>query len=155
MIRRQPINIPLELSHIGSSRIINFFMQASFLKSKSIFFASILIVIGLYFFGFANNSVKAFSISEFISSKINLTQGSENISIDKTTGNQVVTILRSLSVIKLDDSVFRNPAFGLLTDLSISLPPVTNQGRRNPFAPLGVDVVNAPVMSATQTGPSF
>lgn len=70
-----------------------------------------------------------------------------------STGSQVVEILRNLTVIKLDDAVFRNPAFNQLSDMSIALPPIVNQGRRNPFAPAGSDYV-APVVS-TQTGPSL
>ena len=54
-----------------------------------------------------------------------------------TPGGQVVVLLRNLSVIRLDDTVFTNPSFGLLEDLSVQLPQVTSQGRRNPFASVG------------------
>lgn len=56
-----------------------------------------------------------------------------------TPGSQVVALLRNLSAIQLNDQVFTNPSFALLTDLSVQLPEVTNQGRRNPFAPVGSD----------------
>ena len=56
-----------------------------------------------------------------------------------TPGQQVVALLRNLSSIQLDDTIFTNPSFGLLQDLSVQLPEVTNQGRRNPFAPVGSD----------------
>lgn len=63
------------------------------------------------------------------------------------TGQQVVNLLRSLSTIQLSDAVFQNPTFSLLQDMSIALPPVTNPGRRNPFAPIGND--GAPLTGIT------
>ena len=131
-------------------------MQKLFSKFVISFGICCLIVTGTYLFGFKNNHAVALSLSGLISSNTGSSQGLQNNTVDQNTGSQVVTILRNLSVIKLDDSVFRNPAFGLLTDLSISLPPVTNQGRRNPFAPIGTDT---DVSSSTNTnalgGPSF
>lgn len=68
------------------------------------------------------------------------------------TGDQVVSLLRNLSVIQLSDAVFQNPGFAMLQDISITLPPVTDQGRRNPFAPVGTDLVSfASATSATTT----
>lgn len=66
-------------------------------------------------------------------------QGLQNQASSSTTGSQVVQILRNLSVIKLDDRVFKNPAFAMLVDLSTAIPAATNPGRRNPFAPIGAD----------------
>lgn len=66
------------------------------------------------------------------------------------TGDQVVSLLRNLSTIQLNDAVFQHPGFGLLRDITITLPPVTNQGRRNPFAPLSGDNAATP---ATQFAP--
>lgn len=64
-----------------------------------------------------------------------------------STGQQVVNLLRSLSTIQLSDAVFQNPTFSLLQDMSIALPPVTNPGRRNPFAPIGNDTGSTTVSS--------
>jgi hypothetical protein len=90
------------------------------------------------------------STTGLVSANTGTAQGLQNTTGDQnTTGSQVVTILRNLSVIKLDDSVFRNPAFALLTDISISLPLVTDQGRRNPFAAVGTDTPATPTTSAT------
>ena len=136
------------------------------MKSKSSIFiiaivALVIIGAGLYFFVFNKSGTTTSSTTGLVSSNTGTSQGLQNSTTGQdTTGNQVVTILRNLSVIKLDDSVFRNPAFALLTDISISLPPVTNQGRRNPFAPVGVDtVVSQPLPAttpgATTAGPSF
>ncbi|MDB4984608.1 MAG: hypothetical protein JWM20_787 [Patescibacteria group bacterium] len=67
-------------------------------------------------------------------------------------GDEVVSILRNLTAISLSDAVFQNPSFAMLTDLSISLPPATNPGRRNPFAPVGADAAAAtPIATSTST----
>ncbi len=46
----------------------------------------------------------------------------------------LVATLGSLNVIRLDDSIFKDPVFASLTDFGIVLPP-QEVGRRNPFAP--------------------
>jgi len=77
-----------------------------------------------------------------------------------TTNNQVLLLLRSLSVIDLDDTLFRNPAFGLLSDQSVSLPAITTQGRRNPFAPIGsgngvtAEIIETPATETAGSGPA-
>ncbi len=115
------------------------------MKSTPSKFIHILIIVGViatagYFLGFKNDHVDAAETAGLVSANKGATQGLPNTTAaGDNTGSQVVSILRNLSVIKLDDAVFRNPALALLTDISISLPPVTNQGRRNPFAPVGTD----------------
>lgn len=67
-------------------------------------------------------------------------------------GNQVVTLLRNLSTITLDDAVFRNPGFNRLQNQTIGLPVPASQGRRNPFAPASGTV---PAASSEQQSPTF
>lgn len=116
----------------------------------------------VYYFGYKKDG--ASTVAGLVSSRTGASQGLQsNTTVGEgSTGSQVVAILRNLSVIKLDDSVFRNPAFALLTDISISLPPVTNQGRRNPFAPVGAGDIAIPTTTTTPGtgtiptgGPSF
>lgn len=132
------------------------------MKSKSsMFILGILILAivgaGVYFFVIKKDGDS--SATGLVSTNTGATQGLQNTAAAQSaTGSQVVAILRNLSVIKLDDSVFKNPAFALLTDVSISLPPITNQGRRNPFAPIGTDPMtpDPTTTSATgTTGPTF
>ena len=137
-------------------------------KSPLLKFAQVLIIVGIiavtgYFFGFKNDYANAADTPGLVSTNKGTAQGLQNTAATgDTTGSQVVSILRNLSVIKLDDAVFRNPAFALLTDISISLPPVTNQGRRNPFAPVGAADIAIPATITTPGtgtiptgGPSF
>ncbi len=111
----------------------------------------------VYYFGYKKDGVA--TVTGLVSSNTGASTGLQNSAIGEgSTGSQVVAILRNLSAIKLDDSVFRNPAFALLTDISISLPPVTNQGRRNPFAPVGAadTTTTTPGTGTVPTGgPSF
>lgn len=55
-------------------------------------------------------------------------------------GRDFLTLLLSVKNITLDDSVLTDPAFATLSDSSILLIPDGNEGRPNPFAPLGSDI---------------
>lgn len=52
---------------------------------------------------------------------------------------EFLTLLLNVKNIKLDDAIFSDNAFISLHDSSIILIPDGNEGRINPFAPLGVD----------------
>ena len=63
-------------------------------------------------------------------------------------GQEFLTTLLNLKNIQLDDSVFNDPAFSKLQDYTITLVPEGNEGRVNPFAPIGTDF-SATTVSAT------
>ena len=123
------------------------------MKSKSSIFIMIvviLLVVGglVYFFVIKKDdampadgsTVPLAGTSGLVSSNTGKTTGIAVATTGTTsTGDQVVNLLRSLSVIQLSDAIFQNPGFDMLRDISITLPPVTNQGRRNPFAPISGD----------------
>lgn len=70
---------------------------------------------------------------------------------------EFLSILLSVRSIKLDDSIFSDPAFLSLRDSSIELVPDGSEGRPNPFAPIGSDVADvppAPPMSEASGVPS-
>jgi len=69
------------------------------------------------------------------------------VEVDNTFGQDFLALLLSVKNIKLDDSIFSNPAFTSLHDSSILLIPDGNEGRANPFAPIGAD--NIVVVPAT------
>lgn len=63
-----------------------------------------------------------------------------------TSGStQIVALLKNLSGIRLNDSLFLYPAFRTLQDISIVLPTPSSEGRQNPFAPIGTQTA-APVV---------
>jgi hypothetical protein len=49
-------------------------------------------------------------------------------------GAELLVLLRNLDIISMDTSVLTNPAFHALNDRTIKLPPIPEQGKRNPFA---------------------
>ena len=55
-----------------------------------------------------------------------------------------LSLLLNVKNIKLDETIFSDGAFSALTDSSITLLPDGTEGRPNPFAPIGSDVLTAP-----------
>ncbi len=56
------------------------------------------------------------------------------------TNDEFVSILLSVKNLKLDDSIFKDPAFLSLQDSSITLIQDGTEGRPNPFAPIGTEI---------------
>jgi hypothetical protein len=54
-------------------------------------------------------------------------------------GQDFLSVLLSVQSIKLDVSLFSSKAFAILQDFNRPIPPDQDPGRRNPFAPIGVD----------------
>ncbi len=66
-----------------------------------------------------------------------------------SAGQDFLTLLLNVKNIKLDHEIFSSAAFKSLHDSSIILVPDGNEGRPNPFAPIGVDVVAVPASTTT------
>jgi len=62
----------------------------------------------------------------------------------------LLTLLLNVTNIKLNDAIFSDMAFNSLHDSSITLIPDGNEGRPNPFAPIGNDII-ASVVNITDT----
>jgi len=69
-------------------------------------------------------------------------------------GGDFLSLLLSVKSIKLDDSIFSDPAFATLRDSSIELVPDGTEGRPNPFAPIGSDVLSASVSATGSLAPT-
>ncbi len=52
-----------------------------------------------------------------------------------------LSVLLNVTNINIDSSIFTDPAFKKLRDSTIVISQEGNQGRPNPFAPIGVDVI--------------
>ena len=78
-----------------------------------------------------------------------------NNAADQTsrTTEDLLSVLLSARSIKLDDSIFSDSAFLRLKDSSIYLNPPTDEGRPNPFAPIGVDNLAPPTPPTPPTPP--
>lgn len=72
-------------------------------------------------------------------------QPSAQPSVASNTSDSLLRILNNLQSLELNDSIFFNPAFDELRDISIPLVKEGNAGRRNPFAPIGNDPIPLPV----------
>ena len=75
-----------------------------------------------------------------------------NTPIDNATlevSQDFITTLLSVKSIKLDDTIFKEPSFISLRDSSIILVQDGNEGRPNPFAPIGSET--APTIPTTPT----
>jgi cytoskeletal protein RodZ len=70
-----------------------------------------------------------------------------------TTNDNFLSLLLDVNSIKLDDSIFSDPAFINLHDSSITLIPDGTQGRPNPFAPIGSDGITTPASTTSATTP--
>ncbi len=56
-----------------------------------------------------------------------------------------ITLLLNVKSIKLDDTIFSDQAFISLRDSSITLTQTGDEGRPNPFAPIGSEAMGLPV----------
>lgn len=67
------------------------------------------------------------------------------------SGSEFLAVLLNVKSIKLDDSIFSDPAFISLHDSSIELINDVTEGRPNPFAPIGSDIITTPINNVTPT----
>jgi hypothetical protein len=91
-----------------------------------------------------------FAMSVFVQAFQNETRAQEDalVAVDTTAteggnnqkGRDILALLADLENIRLDESIFSDPVFQSLQDISRELSPEP-KGRPNPFAPLGKDVV--------------
>ncbi len=112
--------------------------MASKIKNVIIFLviATIFILIYVFFIKKAPDTTTLISSSPN-SATLNTTTSDNNSSVVK----DFLPLLLGIKNIKLDDSIFSDNAFISLHDSSITLTPDGNEGRPNPFAPLGNDIV--------------
>ena len=113
-------------------------------KIKNIIIFSVIgvILVFIYFF-----FIKASPDEEvtLVSSSPNQEESNTTTASDTSAiAQEFLTLLLSVKSIKLNDAIFSSNAFNSLHDSSIILVPDGNEGRPNPFAPIGTDVVALP-----------
>ncbi len=64
-------------------------------------------------------------------------------------GKDFITLLLSVKSINLDDVILKDNAFLSLRDSSITLVGSNDEGRINPFAPIGTESISQPVILPT------
>ena len=111
------------------------------IKNIIIFVSILAVLISFYFFFFRNTSGGASLTSSTNTASFPVSSAPNN---NSTIGKDFLTLLLSIKNIKLDDSIFSDNAFTNLHDSSIDLIPDDNEGRPNPFAPIGSDTIVSP-----------
>jgi hypothetical protein len=72
---------------------------------------------------------------------------------DSQVTEEFLALLLSVKNIKLNDTIFSDPAFATLRDSSIILTPDGTEGRINPFAPIGSEGGGQPPVNISPTTP--
>lgn len=115
------------------------------IKKILIFIVIVILVLGGYYFFFIKNSTPA-TETALVSTTANAPIS--NVTTDTTTSasgtymtEDLLALLLSVRNIQIDDTLFGMPAFTSLNDSTIPLIQEGNEGRINPFAPIGVDPV--------------
>lgn len=92
--------------------------------------------------------------STLVSSSAPLVQNTTNV-IDQNSSvtEEFLSSLLNVNNIKLNDAILFDDAFISLHDSSIVLIPDGNEGRPNPFAPLGVDNIATPIVNPSTVIP--
>ena len=101
---------------------------------NAIIFVSIALVLILAYVFLIKKTPEGENLVSFSGSQNNVVSNTSS-SLDK----DFLPLLLSVKNIKLDDSIFSDPAFIFLVDSSIVLTPDGNEGRSNPFALFGVE----------------
>ncbi|MDQ3244770.1 MAG: hypothetical protein M3P22_00250 [bacterium] len=105
------------------------------IRNILIFIAIGVVLFGAYFF-----FVKKEKTPDLVTNTNTIVDTNTNVGVPNY---QIVAnalpVLLSIQDIKLDDSLFFDPTFKHLKDASIILIPDGNEGRPNPFAPIGFD----------------
>ena len=112
------------------------------IRNIIIFVAIAAIFVFIYIFFFQSSSSSQPSL---VSSSSTSGSPTNPATGEATLGTQYfLTLLLNVKTLKLDDSIFSDPAFASLHDSSITLTPDATTGRPNPFAQFGTDVTLPP-----------
>lgn len=110
---------------------------------KFIRFVTILIIIisafvGVYFLWQSNTGEDPVGLVSLTGNSV--LESNDNNQITDQTQVLITALSRATAINSLDVSVFENPLFLQLDDISIALPVDPNPGRINPFQKIGDDI---------------
>lgn len=121
--------------------------MASKIKNLIIFVVIAVVLILIYIFFIKKAPEEQNLVS---SSKLNTVLSDTNtLDQNSVIAKDLLSVLLSVKSIKLDDTIFSNEAFLSLQDSSILLNPSGDEGRANPFAPIGYEMLVTPVPAPT------
>lgn len=119
------------------------------IKNIIIFIIIAVVFVLIYIYFIKPSTKKATLVSSTPASATqptNNTATSASVKTNSAVSKEFLDLLLSVKSIKLDDSLFTNPSFISISkhDSSIILIPDGNEGRINPFSPIGSDTT-API----------
>lgn len=109
------------------------------IKNAIIFISIGIVMILIYIFFIKKDTPQSNLVTETSSSNVGAVQVAGLSEEDSEIAKNFLSLLLSVKNIKIEDSIFSDPAFVGLRDSSISLNPDGTEGRPNPFAPVGVE----------------
>lgn len=103
--------------------------------------------------GSSNNTgtLQSLNTGNSVNTTSTLQTSNQSILDTEQINREFVTMLLNLDAIRLNDDIFSEAAFSVLRDNSIRLNQPGNEGRPNPFAPIGIDQL-APSANAASVG---
>lgn len=113
---------------------------------NTIIFTVIAILLILAYIFFIKPSPEEQNLVSSSNKETTILTDTSTIDQNSLIAKDLLSVLLSVKSIKLDDTIFSNIAFLNLRDSSISLTPLGDEGRLNPFAPIGFETVIVPVM---------
>ncbi len=109
-----------------------------------IIFVGILVVVILIYAFFFKSAPKQASLTSSTGALATVNPASQNSSANSTVAQDFLALLLNVRSIKLNDDIFTDSTFGTLNDSTIELvSDPANEGRPNPFAPIGSEGVAA------------
>lgn len=112
----------------------------STLKNSLIFISIGVVLVLVYIFFIKGDEPEANLVSSTNApiSNVTINTAADNVTVlDSEFSKQILATLSNVKNINLDDSIFSSIAFQSLVDGTIPLVPDNNEGRVNPFAPIG------------------
>lgn len=122
------------------------------IKNILIFVGILVVLVLVYFFVFKKGPEEASLVSTTGGTVATTATINTNQSENEDVSKNFLSVLLNVRNIKIDDSIFSDPAFLSLRDSTIELVSDGTEGRPNPFAPLGTDIT--PVSSPNNLVPT-
>jgi len=116
------------------------------IKNIIIFAVIAVVLILIYIFFIKPSPEQQNLVSSTTSLNTALTDTNTTVDQNSLIAKDLLSVLLSVKSVKLNDTIFSDTAFINLYDSSILITPTGDEGRLNPFAPIGSEAVAAPIV---------
>lgn len=111
-------------------------------KTKTILLILLILIAGFFVYSYISKTPDPIGT---LSTAPSAGQGAAGSAV----GNDFLAILLNIKKIKLDNTILNRDSFTSLQDFTKIIPPESNPGRPNPFAPIGSDAASSTVFPTT------